>query len=191
MSYDRYSYWVLCEDRTQLHFVQGFLKAKGVNPRKIRSQAPLPEGRGDAAKYVFDRYQEARRAITGRTSRSILIVVSDVDASGRGDDDSEALARNMFNRLWADYTGGLRADEPVVVVLPCRNIETWFNFLDHQTDPDSAKETINRKNDYRNPKPATYGEMTAGGDFPDPDCLPYSLSRTLDEIRSKKAAFTC
>lgn len=60
MNYSGYSYLILCEDKRQYYLVHSWLCRKGAKPRRIRPPFDLPEGSGDAKRFVESHYPSSR-----------------------------------------------------------------------------------------------------------------------------------
>ncbi|GHT82092.1 hypothetical protein FACS1894137_00330 [Spirochaetia bacterium] len=143
MSYNNYSYRILCEDKRQYYFIQSYLKCKGIAERKIRLFQNLPEGAGDAKQFVRTRYPDAQKTIAINSS-TILVVARDADTDTYEDVlDEFAITGNR-----------------IFTVIPKRNIETWFYFIDNQNDADASDEGSNRKDCYpkNGTRPTKYGK---------------------------------
>jgi hypothetical protein len=114
------------------------LCCKGVNDRRIRSFG-LPHG-GDAKQYIQINYQNALRAIR-KNEKDILIVIRDADK-----EDYDSVIKNFDSSV-------------PFFVIPKRNIETWYYYLDNQDLPESKNEQCDRKKQYQKPrvKPTRYG----------------------------------
>jgi hypothetical protein len=143
MSYNNYSYRILCEDKRQYYFIQSYLKCKGIAEKKIRPFQNLPEGAGDAKQFVRTWYPNAQKTIA-KNSCTILIVARDADTESYEDALNEFAITN----------------DRIFVVISKRNIETWFYFIDKQNDATASDENSDRKDLY--PKngtlPTKYGK---------------------------------
>ena len=114
---------LLCEDSQTDSFVRRFLKRRNFGARDIRTLV-LPAGSGSGEQWVRERYPSELRAIRGKKG-AYLIVVTDADvdttATRRTRLDEECVQRNVPVRT---------DDDPVIVAVPRRNIETWLAYLD-------------------------------------------------------------
>jgi hypothetical protein len=113
---------LLCEDSQTDAFVRRFLKYRNFRSRDIRT-LPLPSGRQSGEQWVRERYPMELRAIR-RRQRAYLIVVTDADTH------STAVRRGQLDAA-CDEKGTPRRDDrdPVLVIVPRRNIETWLAYL--------------------------------------------------------------
>jgi hypothetical protein len=111
-----------------------------VQGRKIKIYDDLPEGKGDAKQFVRERYEQAAKKI--KNTQTILVVARDAD------NETYNNAKKEFNPI----------NDKIFLVIPKRNLETWFYFLDNQNDKASKDETTDRKNSYHRAKPTKYGE---------------------------------
>lgn len=122
---------LLCEDQAQETFVRRFLRKRRFKPGEIRT-LPLPAGSQSGEQWVRSRYPEELKAIRSR-GNAYLVVVTDADrhttAQRKNELDQECDRRGVNPR---------RADEPVLVLVPRRNIETWFEYVDGQEVDEST-----------------------------------------------------
>ena len=119
----RARYVVLCEDRAQATFVRRFLKLRGMESHEIRV-LDLPGRNGGAGeKYVRDRFPAELRAIRDREGVALIAVI---------DADVRSIA-DRINQLHTSCTEASveprRKEDAAAVLVPKRNIETWFVYL--------------------------------------------------------------
>lgn len=123
---------LLCEDSQTDSFVRRFLRRRNFRGRDVRT-LPLPEGRQSGEQWVRERYPAELRTIRGRRG-AWLIVVTDADDHStndrRGQLDAACQERNVPARTDAD---------PVILIVPRRNIETWLAYLDAGKPVDEDK----------------------------------------------------
>ena len=113
---------LLCEDSQTDAFVRRFLKRRNFAGRDIET-LPLPSGRQSGEQWVRERYPDELKAIRGKQN-AYLIVVTDADA------DSIAARRAQLNAECDEKQVPRRNDrDPVLVIVPRRNIETWLAYL--------------------------------------------------------------
>ena len=113
---------LLCEDSQTDAFVRRFLGHRNFRPRDIRT-LPLPAGSQSGEQWVRERYPDELRAI--RAARgAYLIVVTDADRNSTG-------TRRVQLEAECDRRGvrGRNDVDPVLVIVPRRNIETWLAYL--------------------------------------------------------------
>ena len=120
---------LLCEDQSTDTFVRRFLGKRRFTMHDIRT-LPLPSGRQSGEQWVRVRFPDELAAIR-RRSNDFLIVVTDADscttAERRAQLDQECDRRGIPQQT---------ASDRVIVVIPRRNIETWFEFLDRGVEVD-------------------------------------------------------
>ena len=116
---------LLCEDQCHDTFIRRFLRKRNIKGREIVT-APLPQGEQSGEKWVRSRYPDELKAIRSR-AKSFLVVVIDADTHTTHDRRA-ALRRACEDRDIPPE----RADEPVAIIVPRRNIETWLEYLDGQ-----------------------------------------------------------
>ena len=133
---------LLCEDSQTDSFVRRFLRNRNIRARDIYT-LPLPGGSGE--QWVREHYPYQLKAIR-RKQKAILIVVIDADlhttAFRRSQLDLECDRKHVPRRELKD---------PVMVVVPRRNIETWFAYLKGDTDIDETQRypKLKRESDCR------------------------------------------
>lgn len=114
---------LLCEDSQTDAFVRRFLKRRHFRGRDIRT-LPLPGGHQSGEQWVRERFPGELQAIR-RRQRAYLIVVTDADA------DSTNTRRARIDTECRHKNVPVRTDnDPVVLAVPRRNIETWLKYLD-------------------------------------------------------------
>lgn len=120
---------LLCEDQRTDRFVRRFLSHRNFRARDIRT-LQLPGQSQSGEQWVRQKYPEQLKAIRSRrkavnAGRLFLFVVVDADRKSTQERqsqlDSECREQNVPSR---------EADEPVIIIIPRRNIETWFAYLD-------------------------------------------------------------
>lgn len=114
---------LLCEDKQTDSFVRRFLRRRKFRVRDVRT-LPLPEGSQSGEQWVRERYPAELRTIRGRQG-ACLIVVTDADDRSTNDRRGQLEAACREQNVPA-RTG----EDPVVLIVPRRNIETWLAYLD-------------------------------------------------------------
>ena len=132
---------LLCEDSQTDSFVRRFLRRRNFRARDINT-LPIPQGDGSGEQWVRTRYPRELRAIRGRRD-AYLVVVTDADVhptqDRRNQLDDECTEKNVAVRT---------ADDPVIIAVPRRNIETWFAYLDgNEVDEATAYPKLARERD--------------------------------------------
>ena len=114
---------LLCEDSQTDAFVRRFLRRRNFGSRDVRT-LPLPKGRQSGEQWVRRRYPAELRAVRGRQG-AYLIVVTDADDRSTND------RRAQLGAACAEQGVPLRTGaDPVLLIVPRRNIETWLAYLD-------------------------------------------------------------
>ena len=113
---------LLCEDLQTDVFVRRFLARRNINRRHIVT-CPLPDGRQSGEQWVRTRFPEELERIR-RRQRALLVVVIDADGGSTGDRHTE-----LEQQCRAVGVQRRKPEDPVIVVVPRRNIETWFEYL--------------------------------------------------------------
>ena len=132
---------LLCEDLQTDVFVRRFLSHRNIKSRDIHT-CPLPEGRQAGEQWVRTRFPEELRKIRQR-KKAFLIVVIDADAGS---------TRNRHTQLEEQCREKeierRKSEDPVIVAVPRRNIETWFEYLrGHPVDETRSYPRLRRERD--------------------------------------------
>ena len=126
---------LLCEDSQTDAFVRRFLKWRNFRGRDIRT-LPLPAGSQSGEQWVREQYPAELRAIRERkgSKNAYLIVVIDADrgttSRRRAQLDAACDERRVPRR---------KASDPVLMIVPRRNIETWLAYLGGATVDEDTK----------------------------------------------------
>jgi hypothetical protein len=167
-SKDKFRVTVLCEDKSHFHFVTGYLKTLGFEARKMTGKiAPL--GRGSGEQYV--REQLVNLVTASRQFKHeniILVVITDAD---------KHTYEHRFKTLTDTLTESLSKEEKIVVLIPARNIETWFRYADNPVECD---EKTDYKSKYKGASASAYGKKYAEDICPN---LPPDAPSALQEAR--------
>lgn len=139
---------ILAEDREQQNLVRRYLErcGHGVGVRLVALPAEGPGGSGE--KYVRDQYPlqvQACRSSLGKRTSALLIVVVDADM-----ETTQHRATQLSAALEAARMDRRGSDEPIVILIPKRHVETWIRAL--------LGNDVNEQQDYKEPKP-TAGEI--------------------------------
>jgi len=123
---------ILAEDQEQQNLVRHYLKRCG--HRNFRVVPPAAKGPGGSGeKYVRDQYAiqvRACRSSLGKRASAMLIVIVDADMQ-----TTQARYRQLEKAIQAAGGRPRQADEPIVVLIPKRHVETWIRaLLGHSTD---------------------------------------------------------
>ena len=137
---------LLCEDAATDTFVRRFLRRRQFKARDIRT-LPIPHGSQSGEQWVRQKYPSELKAIRSRQN-AFLIVVIDADThttqDRRSQLDDECKTQQVPARKRAD---------PVLIIVPRRNIETWFAYLDGT----SVNETVDYSA-YKSKDPRPFAE---------------------------------
>jgi hypothetical protein len=170
---------VLAEDKRHQAFIRHYLYQAGLAGHDIRFHA-LPRNRGCAEQYVRENYAANVKDLSQRAARAAKALVVAIDA------DQETVARRQQQLESQLKKAGLPKrppGEPIVHLIPKRNIETWIL---HLTDNPNIDEATDYRNDRRvepaiRPAAEKLFDM-ARNSSPDPNLLP-SLAAALPELR--------
>lgn len=111
---------LLVEDRAHELFVYRALETWGVRKQRIYVP-PYPRGEGSGEQFVRDSFADFVNDVRRATSSKFLIVVTDADSLTVVDRRAQ-----LIGKLAALELPSLSADEPVVLLVPKRAIETWL-----------------------------------------------------------------
>lgn len=172
---------ILAEDTEQQNLVRRYLERCGHNTSRNCRLVPLPAkaSGGSGEKYVRDHFPEevkACRSALGRRASALLVVMVDADM-----ETTQQRNTQLSDALKTSGLDERRSDEPIVILIPKRHVETWIRaLLGSQVDEDT---------DYKKPKPTpveireaarTLHVWTRPGIEPDLTSPP-SLSSSLPE----------
>jgi hypothetical protein len=125
---------LLCEDKQHEVFVYRYLSRLGYGRHAIRiTKSPAGRGAGDA--FVLNAF--VRELVACRTrnrrAKTSLVVIQDADLI-----ETAKRIQAFTDRLVAEQVPALADDEPIVLLIAKRNIETWIHALDGE-DVDEIK----------------------------------------------------
>lgn len=114
---------LLCEDMQLATFIRRFLKRRGWQAHEIREEIS-PPGQGSGEQWVRESFPKQLAAARARGRGTILVVGTDADTMSV----AERIA--TLDRACREENVPARSSaEPVLMVVPKRNIETWFAYL--------------------------------------------------------------
>jgi hypothetical protein len=123
---------LLCEDKQLSAFSRRFLKNRGI--KLVEIPRPPETSGGSRKQWVTNQYPQQLKAIRQR-SGAVLIVCTDADelaVERRIEDLNEACKK-------ADIEPR-KDNDPVVMVVPKWNIETWLSYLRGESFDEDVKE---------------------------------------------------
>lgn len=147
---------VLAEDRAHFNFIRGFLVSKGVESRKISPVEDFSENKGSGEKRVRNHFADAIIKLRKNRENLFLVVAIDADPGKDPSDRKEELNEELTQK----GLDKISKDDRLVTVIPKRNIETWFAWVDAKNT--GEKNSINEDKDYKlkylHAKAYTYGK---------------------------------
>jgi hypothetical protein len=173
---------ILAEDREQQNLVRRYLERCGHNTRDLRLVAlPAKTTGGSGEKYVRDQYVgqvRASRSSRGKRASALLIVIVDADS-----ETTAARASQLSAALNTAGEATLSGHEPIVLLIPKRNVETWIrallgNAVDEETD---YKKPTPTSVEIRNSADKLYKHTRPGASLPTGH--PQSLAHSIPEWR--------
>ena len=132
---------LLCEDRQTDSFVRRFLSCRGFSHHDVTT-LPLPHGAQSGDQWVRERYPRELRAIRAR-QKAFLVIVVDADNHSTEDRRSE-----LDRECARQGVPGRTSEDPVIVIVPRRNIETWLAWLGgDRVDEETTYPRLRRESD--------------------------------------------
>ena len=134
---------ILAEDAAQQNLVRRYLERCGhASPFRL---VPLPaKGHGGSGeKYVREQYPrevQACRSILGRRAAALLVVIVDADM-----ETTRWRTTQLADALQAAGMHARGNDEPIIVLIPKRHVETWIRAL--------LGDIVDEVTDYTRPTP--------------------------------------
>ena len=119
---------LLCEDSQTDSFVRRFLRHRRIRHRDVFTK-PLPHGAQSGEQWVRTQFPKELKAIRARLG-AWLVVVIDADAR-----TTEATQDWLDAECRSSDVAARTGEDPVIVAVPKRNIETWFAFLKTDETP--------------------------------------------------------
>lgn len=121
---------LLCEDSQTDSFVRRFLRHRNFRSHDIDT---LPLRAGSAEQWVRQSYPRQLKAVRSR-QRAVLLVVIDADNHTTAD------RRSQLDQE-CEKAGIPRTErnDPVLIIVPRRNIETWFAYLKGEPNVDETR----------------------------------------------------
>jgi hypothetical protein len=173
MNKDQFRVTILSEDTRHSHFVIGYLEKLGFKNKNIFEKFS-PKGEGSGEQFVRDNFPKEVKAHRSKKCQNIiLIVVTDADGY---------TYKNRLDTLTKTLqTTPLQPNERIIILIPARNIETWFWYADNSTN---CNEQTDYKPKYKKVKPSNYGEKYAENICPNPLSNALSaLTEACEEIK--------
>jgi len=170
---------LLCEDRQHEAFARRFLEKAGWSTRRLRVEM-APPGRGSVEQFVRERFPtelSAYRANRHRVAQALVVVID-------GDDKGVDARLNELAEACRSQSIPSRGDsDHVALMVPTRNIETWFAYLDGKTvDEVTEYPRLQRERDCQRHVNCLYG-MCQRRELRAP--VPPSLEAACEEYRSR------
>src|SRR5580698_9527055 len=132
---------LLIEDVNQENLLRRYLQSLGHHNRNMRPQR-LPKGQGSGEQFVREKYASEVRAIRSQLTRTKACLIAMIDADTGSADDR----RRQLERALRDADEPERSPaEPILNLIPRRNVETWILCLNSHT----VDEVTNYRGDQR------------------------------------------
>jgi hypothetical protein len=134
---------ILGEDDEHQNWVRRYLIRAGHETRSFRLE-PLPGNRQCGSQYVrqqFPRQVETCRGTVGRKTQCLLIVITDADSL-----TVRERSRTLHQELETLRLPAVGADEPIIILIPKWQVETWVKCALGQVmsedDPDTDRPPV-------------------------------------------------
>ncbi len=116
---------LLCEDSQHESFAVRFLKSMGWDKRWMRIEKS-PAAEGAAEQWVRQRFPRELQACRKRNTKAETALLTMID----GDLYEPSQRHKVLESECAAQDIAFReARDPVAIVVPCRNVETWIRYL--------------------------------------------------------------
>lgn len=171
----RVRYVLLCEDLRQARFLREVLKRQSGDFEEIRPPRIAPFGKGDAKKFIVDRFPQEVAVLRSKSYQKGLGLAVVIDA------DNLSTQQRRETLLAALSPNNLSDQQPIGFIIPRWCIETWIVFLrDGHADETEKCATYKQQVDSRDVRPAarTFADTL---NAPPQDWLP-SLREAADEL---------
>lgn len=127
---------VLAEDQGQVNLVRRYLQ-RSIDPNQRITRISIVQGRGSGEQFVRKNYaKEVNECRQRAATRSALLIVA-MDAD---ENTVEDRARQLADELRARGFEARSEDDPIAVLIPKRNVETWILCLNGKA--------VNENDDY-------------------------------------------
>ena len=141
-----FGYIVLCEDAQSQTFIVSFLRQFNINTRKIRL-INYPCGKGCGSAFVRKEYPNEVRILKATNYLKTVLVVC-VDADNLEVGQRKQMMEKEVIKVIPNWS---REQEPIILWVPKREIETWISFLsgesvDETTDLKHSGNPVSCKN---------------------------------------------
>ncbi len=172
--------FILGEDanKRQQDFIRKYLTKRGFNHRQIRD-LPCPVGETAGITFVLSNYAKQVHNLRAATASKGLIVAIDAD------EETVVKRKEQLDEKLKAAGEAARGEEPIAIVVPRRNIETWIWFLDGNKVDESTdyKRTSVRDNyDMADAKRA-FADFVVSGRSPFEDCPPSLEDARVELLR--------
>lgn len=157
LDFSKFRAHILCEDREHYGFIRGFLLASGMQDRKITGD--YADGKGSGEQYVREKFPAELEKIRKKRENLFLVVAIDVDSTEWKEAEVSDRKNHLARSLEGSGSQKLSEADSVMFVVPKRNIETWFAWLDADEESRACiSETEDYKTKFSNPKARIFGE---------------------------------
>lgn len=129
---------ILAEGQEDQNLVWHYLKNCTPYKKKMGrvTKVALPANRGCGSQYVRERFPKEVAACRGRHAQSLLIVITDADNKSAIERE-----RTLHNELTQNHHDAIKAEEPIIILIPKWQVETWVKCLYGQVVQEDDKDT--------------------------------------------------
>lgn len=125
---------LLCEDKQLSAFSRRFLKKRGLTRSLTEVPRPHEKQGGSRKQWVAEEYPKQLRAIRQRNGAALIVCT---------DADEQTVAQRITDLNNACEKVGIAPrtdDDPIVMVIPKWNIETWLSYLEGEAFDENQKD---------------------------------------------------
>lgn len=145
---------ILCEGRDDYDFARGYLEKIGLNLRRCQPRVN-PAGKRAGSAWVRDKFAEELKKWRSKRPKTVLVAMIDGDGHTPAERKRELETSEEMSKRSLQPR---QPKEEVLIIVPMRHIEAWFEFVLHG----ECDETASYKNKYRKSKrPKKWGGMLA------------------------------
>ncbi len=173
--------FILGEDKNkrQQNLIRKYLKKRGFSDRQIRD-LPCPVGETPGITFVLSRYSSEVHDLRAAPYSRGLIVAIDAD------EESVETRKAQLNARLSEAGEPARGEqEPIAIVVPKRNVETWVWYLDGNAVDESTdyKRTSVRDNHDMAHAKRAFAEFIVSGQATSKECPPSLQDARVELLR--------
>ncbi len=168
-------YILLCEDRSQKRLVEHYFNRCGINKRIVSFVVASEKQHGGNVGWVLQEFPRELCACRQRAKKAQTLLIVVIDADDRTVDRRK---NELVESVSSHESPAFTSDDPVAVLIPRRNIETWILALLGRTvneDEDYGRHSQFSRNDFITAARNTY-DWSRENASPESTCVPSLIS---------------